>query len=77
MKKIYVQEFEHYVKPMPYSEAMMHMKLSGMKCRISFQGASVKVYPDIDKGNYVTVTPSEAGLYYDNEENKYYFHSED
>ncbi len=73
----YVDEYEHYVKTMPYSEVMMHMKLSGMKCRISFQGASVKVFPDIDKGNYVTVTPGEAGLYWDNEADRYYFTQED
>jgi len=75
--KQFVDAYEHYVKTMPYSEAMMHKKLAGTKCRISFQGTSVKVYADIDKGNYVIVTPGEAGLYWDEQANKYYFHNED
>jgi len=42
-EKEFIYEYEHYVKTMPYSEVMMHMKLTGTKCRISFQGVSVKV----------------------------------
>lgn len=76
MNRQFVDEYEHYVKTMPYSEAMIHMRLAGTKCRVSFQGVSVKVYPDIDNGSYVTVTPGEAGLYWDEQANKYYFHSE-
>jgi len=76
MNRQFVDEHEHYVKRMPYSEVMMYMKLAGMKCRVSFQGTSVRVYPDIDKGNYITVTPGEAGLYWDEQTNKYYFHRE-
>jgi len=75
--KQFVDEFEHYVKIMPYSEVMMHMKLAGKKCRINFQGMSVRVYPDIDSNSHITVTPGEAGLYWDEQANKYYFHNED
>lgn len=79
MKKIYVTPGQLVIKYMPYSEVMMHMRIAGkvMPLELTKHNMVQLIDPVYNETFSSPVTPGEAGLYWDDKANQYYFTQED
>jgi hypothetical protein len=76
MTKVYILPGETAKIKVAYSEAAMHLKVSGKSMNVRLGANHMAVLMDDNGMEYAVVTPGEAGLYYDDTQKNYYYHRE-